>query len=146
MRAYLLAVFILANTVNLLAAAMFLARVLRPSWARLLGNLALLMGLPALLLSVQGWRSGYQLFVWLPPLLWAVFALFGLVVDVILQIEFRQPQRWAILGPFLLLFYLPLIMMWGMTWLAGVPYWAITGLTYFAMLAASFYASRRGVG
>ena len=139
-------IFIVANAVNLLSAAMFITRVRLPERTGLFGNLALLMGLPAAILAVLGMANQVGLMTWLMPLLYAGFSVFGLLVDVILKIEFRQPRRPAILVPFLLLFFISLIGMWGMLWNLGVLPWAITGLTYFAMVGASFYALGKGVG
>ncbi|MCP4164264.1 MAG: hypothetical protein GY759_00025 [Chloroflexi bacterium] len=143
---YLRLISALANAINLLSAAMFLARVYRPGWANTWGLLAILMGVPALLLTLYGMSIDVSFLSWLMPLLYAVFAVLTLVLDYILKIEFRNPRRTAILAPFLLLFYIPLIGMWGMTWDLGLGYWIINGITYFIMLGSSFYALRRGVG
>ncbi len=101
---------------------------------------------PALVIAIIGAIQGFGVSFGLAPLLYAAFALFALIVDVILKIEFRNPRRLVILLPFLLLYFVPLMMMWGMMWLLGLGFWIITGATYFAMVVASFYALDKGVG
>ena len=142
---YLSVVFGLANSANVLSTLMFLARVHRPHLAGLFGRLAIALGLRALIMGIWGLAS-HGIAYSLPPLLYAQFAAFALVVDVIRKIEFRQPRRPGILIPFLSLFYVSLMTLWGMTWSLGVGYWAVTGLTYLATVASSLYAVKRGVG
>ena len=36
--------------------------------------------------------------------------------------------------------------MWGMLWNLGIWQWAISGVTYFAMMGSSAYAGKKGVG
>jgi hypothetical protein len=146
METYLLLIFLLANSINILSIFMFIARVKWPKNADLFGYLAILMGLPALALAVIGAIQGFGISFGLAPLLYAAFTLFALIVDVILKIEFRNPRRLVILLPFLLFYFVPLMMMWGMMWLLGLGFWIITGITYFAMVVASFYALNKGVG
>ncbi|HCB50121.1 MAG TPA: hypothetical protein DEP47_11505 [Chloroflexi bacterium] len=146
METYLLLIFLLANSINILSILMFIARVKWPKNADLFGYLAILMGLPALALAVIGAIQGFGISFGLAPLLYAAFTLFALIVDVILKIEFRNPRRLVILLPFLLFYFVPLMMMWGMMWLLGLGFWIITGVTYFATVVASFYALNKGVG
>lgn len=146
METYLLLIFLLANSINILSFIMFIARVKWPKNADLIGNLAIFMGVPALIIAVIGALQGFGVSFGLAPLLYAAFALFALIVDVILKIEFRNPRRLVILLPYLLLYFVPLMMMWGMMWLLGLGFWIITGVTFFAMVIASFYALNKGVG
>ena len=149
---YLWAIFGVCTLANLFIAAMFYCRVKRPERAKLWGILSLLMGVPALLLALGGLLGGYSsayeggALYWLAPLIYAAFCLLDLFLDYILHIEFRNPRRSAILAPYLVLFYVGLMMMWGMLWNLGVLPWAIAGLSYFAMVWASIYALRNGVG
>lgn len=143
---FLLGVFALATSANLVSATMFWARVRRPAWARPLGVAAIALGVPALALAVAGATSGISWTRWLFPLLYTVFAAVTLLLDFILKVEFRQPRRPRILVPFLILYYFPLVAMWGMLWDLGLGYWAVNGLSYLTMVAASLYAVRKGAG
>jgi hypothetical protein len=146
METYLLLIFLLSNSINILSFLMFISRVNWPDRADLFENLAIFMGVPSLILAIIGALQGFGVSFSLAPLLYSAFALFALVVDVILKIEFRNPRRMVILLPYLLLYFAPLMMMWGMIWLLGSVFWAITGLTFLAMVIASFYSLNRGVG
>jgi hypothetical protein len=143
---FLLGVFALATAVNLVSAAMFWARVHRPGWATPLGVVAILLGLPALALTVAGAMGDISWTRWLFPLLYAVFAAVTLLLDFILKVEFRSPRRPSILVPYLILYYFPLVAMWGMLWDLGFGYWAANGVSYFAMVATSLHAVRKGAG
>jgi hypothetical protein len=143
---FLLGVFALATSVNVVAGAMFWARVRRAAWAGPLGVAAVLLGVPALLLAVAGAASGVSWTRWVFPLLYAVFAAVTLLLDFILKVEFRSPRRSRILAPFLILYYVPLVAMWGMLWDLGLVYWALNGVSYLGMLWASLWAVRKGAG
>jgi hypothetical protein len=143
---FLLGVFALATSANLVSAAMFWARVRRPAWSRPLGVAAIALGAPALALAVAGATSGISWTRWLFPLLYAIFAAVTLLLDFILKVEFRQPRRASILVPFLILYYFPLVAMWGMLWDSGLVYWAVNGASYLAMLFLSLWAVRKGAG
>jgi hypothetical protein len=143
---YLLGIFILAVLINVLSTFLFLGRIYWPAQTRVLGAITIGMGVPTFALGLAAALQGYELGYWLFPMLYSAFAVFALIVDYILDIEFRQPRRLGILIPFLLLYFISLIGMWGMLWNLGIVFWAVAGLTYFAMVASSIYAARRGYG
>jgi hypothetical protein len=146
METYLLLIFLLANSINILSFLMFLSRVYWPDRVELFEYLAIFLGLPSLVLALIGAIQGFGVSFGLAPLLYAAFALFAFIADVILKVEFRNPRRMVILLPYLLLYFLPLMMMWGMTWLLGLGFWIVTGATFFAMVVTSFYALNKDVG
>lgn len=146
METYLLLIFLLANSINILSFLMFLSRVNWPDRVELFEYLTIFLGLPSLVIAIFGAIQGFGVSFGLAPILYAVFALFALIFDLILKIEFRNPRRMGILLPYLLLYFLPLMMMWGMTWLLGLGFWTVTGATYFAMVVTSFYALNKEVG
>ena len=79
METYLLLIFLLANIINILSFITFIARVKWPKNADLFGNLAILMGLPALVIAIIGAIQGFGVSFGLAPLLYAAFALFALI-------------------------------------------------------------------
>ncbi|NIS83077.1 MAG: hypothetical protein GTO14_23400 [Anaerolineales bacterium] len=143
---YLLFVFIVSVLINLASTLMFLSRVHRPEYTNPLAIFAIILGLPALVLMMLGVTNDFGIAYWIMPLLYVVFSVFALSVDFIWKIEFRQPRRLEILIPFLLLYFVSLIGMWGMLWNLGLVYWVISGVTYFSMVASAIYALRKGVG
>ena len=146
LEAYLFWIFTLSVLINTLSTLMFLGRIYWPAQTRLLGAITIALGLPAFALALGAAFGGLVFSYWIFPSLYAIFAVFALVVDFVLDIEFRQPRRLGILLPFLLLYFASLIGMWGMLWNLGVVYWAIAGVTYFAMVISSVYVARKGYG
>lgn len=146
LEAYLFWIFILSVLINTLSTLLFLGRIYWPAQTKLLGASTIALGLPALALALRAAFDGLAFGYWFFPSLYAIFAVFALVVDFILDIEFRQPRRLGILIPFLLLYFASLIGMWGMLWNLGIVYWAIAGITYFAMVFSSVYVARKGYG
>ena len=125
---------------NLLIAAMFVARVLTPKWARALGFAGTAMAIPLAGASIVAIREGGDAWAVVLPLVFVVFAVVEVIVDLILDIEFRTT---AWLWPYLMLFY--------------VAQWAVIGaafrvseiggfavlISYFICLAATAYSYRR---
>lgn len=146
LQSFLWAVFGVALPANVFCALMYWARVRRPERAALWGGLALLLGIPALVIALLGMLNNLGALYWLMPLLYALFCAVCWALDYWLKIEFRRPRRPVILVPFLILFYVPLIGMWGMLWGLSFLPWALAGLAYFANLGGAAYAGRRGVG
>ena len=147
---YLTYIFVLVLLVNIVSMLMFLGRVWWPKQrfqpAGIFGVIAILLGFPASILVGVGVVQDFGISYWLMPLLYVAFTLFALIVDVILKVEFRQPRRLEILIPFLLIYFLPVLGMWGMVWNLGLVYWLLTGVTYSGMIGSAIYASRKGVG
>jgi hypothetical protein len=143
---FLFWIFILAVFINTLSTMLFLGRIYWPAQTGFLGAITIALGIPAFGLAMWAALAGFEFSYWLFPLLYSFFAVFALIVDYVLNIEFRQPRRLEILVPFLLLYFISLIGMWGMLWNLGIVYWAIAGVTYFAMVASSIYTARKGYG
>jgi len=147
---YLTYIFVLVLLVNIVSMLMFIGRVQWPNQkfqpAGIFGVIAILLGIPALILVGVGVVQDFGISYWLMPLLYVAFTLFALIVDVILKLEFRQPRRLEILIPFLFIYFLPVLGMWGMVWNLGLVYWLLTGVTYSGMIGSAIYASRMGVG
>jgi hypothetical protein len=107
---------------------------------------SLASGVPALVGGVAALIAGLDSALWIPLLIWAVFTAFGFVVDVARPVEFRSPRRPAILAPFLTLFYLGTMSMWGVLFGFSLVAFGIVGVTYVFQVSASIGAQRRGVG
>lgn len=70
------------------------------------------------------------------PLLMVVFLAFELLLDYILEINFRN--TWLV-GPYLLIYYAACMGMVGYAFLVKVPYGFITLLTYFLQVSLGVY-------
>jgi len=138
--------FILINIFNATVFLLFFSRVKIAEFSRKIGIFNLALGIPILIIAILNLILFRDWWYWLFPFLLIGFILYCLVVDYILKIEFRNPRKLSILVPFLLLFYISIILMWGLTWSLGVLYGAITGITYFLQLFGAYYAGKHGVG
>lgn len=138
--------FIVINIFNLTVFALFLSRVKVPSISSKIGIFSLILGIPNLLITILNIFLLREWWYWVFPLLFMSFLIFTLFVDYIKKIEFRNPRKLSILIPFLILFYVSLILMWGLTWILGIIYGVITGITYFIQLFGAIYAGKHDVG
>lgn len=138
--------FIIINIFNLTVFALFLSRVKKPEISRNIGIFNLSLGIPTLIIALINLVLQREWWYWIFPLLLVGFIIFTLIVDYIKKIEFRNPRKKSILIPFLLLFYISIILMWGLTWILGVIFGTITAITYFLQLFGAYYAGKHGVG
>ena len=138
--------FFIINIFNLSVFALFLSRVKKPEVSRKIGIFTIVLGIPTLIIAIINVILQRNWWYWVFPLLLVAFLLFTLIVDYIKKVEFRNPRKLSILIPFLILFYVSLILMWGLTWALGVFYGAITAITYFLQLFGAYYAGKHGVG
>lgn len=134
-------VVVIANLINLGLVVIFLVRTQgrlqiehRVGWGLIAMTLPLMVALVYNAAERRPWWS-----VAMPALL-VLFLLVELLLDYILEYNFRQ-TRW--LGPYLLLFYVALMGMIGYAFLTSERAGIITLLTYFAQLAATAYSYRR---
>ncbi len=136
-----LALFVIANLVNLTVVTIFLSR--SREWDRIeyiLGLVVVAMILPvgtALILNILGKREWWTIVY---PMLLVLFCIVELILDYILKLEFRKT---ALLWPYIALFYLATIGMVGYAFAIGKKYGFVTLFTYFLNLAATWYAHSR---
>jgi hypothetical protein len=138
--------FIIINIFNITVFLLFFSRVKKPKLSRKIGIFNLALGVPILVIAIFNLVLLRAWWYWLFPFLLIGFIIFTLVVDYIRKIEFRNPRKLSILIPFLILFYVSIILMWGLTWTLGAVYGFITMFTYFLQLFGAYYAGKHGVG
>ena len=131
-------VFILANAMNLFMIYIFLSRTgifppLSGLWAWVWLAFILILSV-VVFLNLKRKRRWW--FIVLPSLL-ILFLLLEIVLDYILDLEFRASR---LLGPYLLLYYLSLMGMIGYTFQIGKKQGFITLVTYFLNQIATFYS------
>jgi len=111
-----------------------------------LGIFYILLGIPTLIIVIFNLYLQRGWWYWVYPLIFVIFIIFELFLDYIKKIEFRKPKNIRILIPYLLMYYVSIILMWGLTWTLGILYGVITGVTYFLQMLCSIYASKHEVG
>ncbi len=133
-----LVVVIIANWLNVVLSLIFLNRVFgRAEWEHPLGYGTVIMALPLTAIAIANLGGGRKWAFWVLPLVMALYLAIEFVLDYVLKINFRQT---ALLGPYLLVYYIALFAMIGYTFLASKPYGFVTLVTYFINLAATFYS------
>jgi hypothetical protein len=141
-----LLLFFIINIANIDIAIIFLARVKKPGLESGLGIIYIALSIPTLILIILNIVFLREWWFWVFPSIFFIFVIFEIMVDYVKKIEFRNPRKKKILVPYLLLYYISIILMWGLTWTLGILFGAITGITYFLQLGCSIYAGKKGVG
>jgi hypothetical protein len=133
-----LAVFIVANLMNLLLVGMFLARAFgMPQLGHGLGSGVLLLAAPLAVVAVVNILGRRDPWLVVLPGLVVLYCAVEFALDYILKIDFRNtPLLWPYLG----LYYVGLMGMIGYAFIVGKPFGFVTLATYFANLAATFYS------
>jgi hypothetical protein len=133
-----LAVFIIANLVNVLLIGIFLSRPRGLNKVEyILGLIMVCLILPlflAALLNLLGKREWWTVVL---PLLLILYLVIELLFDYILKLEFRNT---ALLWPYLLVFYVALMAMVGYSFLIKKSFGYVTLCTYFLSLLATWYS------
>jgi hypothetical protein len=143
-----LTIWVVVNAVNLLQTAGFVSRL--PSGSRrinhLLGYAIIALAIPAAIVLVAFIRARAGALHWLGPAVFLALIALMIVVDYVAPVEFRSPQRPAILVPYLALFFGAILLM-------GLPMvrlnkglWLVTVATTVLLLASMGIAMRQGVG
>jgi len=139
-----LLLFSVVNAVNILTFFIFISRVKWPSIAHKLAIATILMAIPAVVVAFINKTAGCEWLYWVMPIVFVTWAVLALVVDIIRKQEFRQPRNLRILAPFLILFYVGLGGMGGLTWRIGFTFWVVTAVTFALQFGGTAYAHRHG--
>jgi hypothetical protein len=103
----------------------FTARRWRPPMADRFGWIAYAFGTVGLVLGIWlvSFGASYRLFA--GPLLYAAWAAYGAWVDLWQRTEWRQPIRWNIIGPYVILYLAAQMFLWWPLWDTLRPVWVI---------------------
>ena len=132
--------FWVATGTNCMGMGLFLTRVHAHRAARWFGYGTQLFGIPALALGLSDVLTGTtDLSTWanLGYAAWAAGAAF---IDHVLDIEYRDPVRPAILIPYVVTYYIAVGSQAAVLLDKDVTPWAIAGIACIANAAASIYA------
>jgi hypothetical protein len=89
-------------------------------------------------------RSGWRFIA--GPAVYDAFIALMLVVDFLLEVEFREPRRPEILIPYLALFFGSIVLMGAPMFRIDRRLWTVTALTSIALLVSMVWAIAIGVG
>jgi hypothetical protein len=134
---------VFAFVVQVLLLFNFAARNWRPALERKYGWVIYALGIVGVLLAIVFALGGQPWYVVLAPLLYALWAGFGFYVDVYRRIEWRNPPRWTVLVPYVLLFMASQFAFWIPLWYVGLGFWAAYAVLYFLNTALNIYSHRK---
>lgn len=83
------------------------------------------LSIPAAVVSLFLLAGGKTWDLWLGGFLYLLWASFGYLVEYVRQIEWRNPPRWSILGPYLTLYLATVMFYWWPLGLLYRPLWYI---------------------
>ena len=136
-----LAIFLIANLVNLLLIAFFLVRAQGSvRAAHRVGTVVVALALPVAAASALNALWGREWWTVVLPLLYVLYCGIELLLDYILKREFRNTR---LLGPYLAVYYLGLLGLMGYCFGVNTVYGFVTLVTYLANLLATWYSFAR---
>jgi hypothetical protein len=134
---------VFAFGVQVLLVLDFAARNWRPALERKYGWVIYALAVVAVLLAMVFALGRQPAYAILAPLIYAVWAGFGFYVDTYRQIEWRNPPRWSVLVPYVLLFIASQFAFWIPLWYMGLGYWAAYTVLYVLNTALNLASHRQ---
>lgn len=132
---------IIANLINLILSLIFLNRAHgRPEWEHALGYGTIVMMIPLTIIAILNLAHKRAWAFWALPLVMVAYLALEFLLDYVLKLNFRQT---ALLGPYLLAFYLGQFALIGYSFLVGKSQGLTTLITYFICLGATAYSYMR---
>lgn len=123
--------FAIASQVVLLV--YFAARRVRTTVAERYGWIAYVFGLVGLPVGLWLYANHGPWQLYAGPVLFTVWAVFGGWADRLARIEWRQPVRWSVLGPYVLLYLVAQMFLWWPMW----ERWPTGWFVYLALFVAN---------
>lgn|SRR5574338_67847 len=108
----------------------FAAYKWKPNLQRKWGWIVYAFGWLALPLGLVFLAAGEPWYSWLACGLFAAWAIFGYVIDILQPINWRYPIRWQILVPYLVLYISAQFAFWIPLWSIWPGYWMIYAVLY----------------
>lgn len=133
-----------AFLVQVLLVLNFGARNWRPALERKYGWIIYGLGIVAVLLAVVFALRRQPAYAVVAFWVYALWAAFGYYVDTYRQIEWRRnPPRWSLLLPYVLLFIASQFAFWIPLWYVGLGYWAVYAVLYVLNTGLNIYSHRK---
>jgi hypothetical protein len=108
----------------------FALRKWRFEFAMRYGPLVYALSIPAAVLSISLFASGKTWSLWLGGLIYLVWAIFGYSVEYVQKIQWRDPPRWAIFGPYIFLYLATVMFYWWPLAPISKPLWVVYAILF----------------
>jgi hypothetical protein len=102
------------------------------AYARRFGWLVYALGIPAAIISAVLLLGGLSWPFWLGGVLQLIWSAFGYAVEYVREIRWRNPIRWPIFGPYILLYLSMLMFYWWPLAQINRVYWYVYTLLFVA--------------
>lgn len=96
------------------------------------GWLVYVLSLPAAVVSLRLLLDGKPWSLWSGGFLYLFWAIFGYTVEYVRKIQWRNPPRWSILGPYVALYLATVMFYWWPLALVYRPLWYVHALLFVA--------------
>jgi hypothetical protein len=100
------------------------------------------MSIPALIVSLILLIRGQPWAFWTGGFIYIVWAAFGLWVEYVQRIKWRNPPRWPILGPYVFLYLATNMFYWWPLGLISRPLWYVYAVLFVLSTALNFLSHR----
>jgi hypothetical protein len=87
------------------------------------GPVVYALSIPAVVVSILLLRGGKTWSLWLSGFIYLNWAIFGYTVEYVKKIEWRNPIRWPIFGPYVFLYLATVMFYWFPLALIWKPFW-----------------------
>jgi hypothetical protein len=81
------------------------------------------LSIPAAAISIIFLMNGQSWYLWLGGFIYLIWAAYGYWVEYVMQIQWRSPVRWSILGPYMTLYLATVMFYWWPLALIYKPLW-----------------------
>lgn len=102
------------------------------------------MGIPSALVSLLLLLGGRPWYLWIGGFICLTWASFGYWVEYVKKIEWRNPIRWSIFGPYIFLYLATIMFYWWPLARIGRPLWFVY-TTLFIISTTLNLASHKGI-
>jgi hypothetical protein len=96
------------------------------------GPVVYALSIPALVVSILLLKRGKAWSLWLAGFLYLIWAIYGYTVEYIRKIEWRNPIRWPIFGPYVVLYLATVLFYWFPLALIRKPLWYVYAVLFIA--------------
>ena len=94
-----------------------------------------LLCIPAVIVSILMLRNGKDWSFWIGGFIFLAWAIFGIVVEYVLGIRWRNPMVWPIFAPYVMLYLGTIMFYWFPIGMLSRPLWYV----YAVLFAVSTY-------
>lgn len=130
-------VFTVANLMNVIMVGVFIARTMKTGHSPAVSAIWIIFIIILIVAAIFNVREKRNWWTFVLPAILALFLVAEVVLDYILQIDFRNTK---LLGPYLVLYYAGILGLIGYSFQIEKKYGFITLVTYFLSQAAALYS------